>query len=432
VSAPSAGDPPGSRLPDADPAGLPNPGRRVSPIAPPGASGRGLLILSEHFAPSTGATAQLVTDLALGLAARGHRCRVLTATAGGAETGLEVVRLGLPRRWGAAAGAPVGVLAKAAAGLVFVLGGLGWCLLHGRRGQRLLIVSNPPFVGLVGPLLRGLRGMNYVFLFQDLFPRSAALTGVLPASGPITALWRALMGWVCRYSTATVVLSDAMAERWRRELRRPVPLTVIHNWAVEMAQGTPKPANTLAREWGVADTFTVQYSGNFGRLHELLTLLEAARLLQDAPIRFLFIGGGAKQAQITAYRDAFGLERVLVKPYQPRELLPLSLGACDLAAIGLIPGAEDTVAPSKFYGILASGRGVLLVAQRGCDLAQLVLREGCGVVVEPGEVAELAVELRALAADPARVRQMGERARSLYRERFGLERSLAAYEALLT
>jgi len=25
---------------------------------------------------------------------------------------------------------------------------------------------------------------------------------------------------VCRSSTATVVLSDAMAERWRRELRR--------------------------------------------------------------------------------------------------------------------------------------------------------------------------------------------------------------------
>jgi glycosyltransferase involved in cell wall biosynthesis len=75
---------------------------------------------------------------------------------------------------------------------------------------------------------------------------------------------------------------------------------------------------------------------------------------------------------------------------------------------------------------------VLLVAQRGCDLAQLVLREGCGVVVEPGEVEELARELRALAADPDRVRQMGERARSLYRERFGLERSLAAYEALLT
>jgi len=391
---------------------------------------RELLILSEHFAPSTAATAQLITDLARGLARRGHRCRVLTATAGGPAEDLEVVRLGLPRSDGTVA--PVGVMAKALHGLLFVLGGFGWCLLHGRRGQRLLIVSNPPFVGLLGPLLRGLRGMEYLFLFQDLFPRSAALTGVLPASGPITAAWRALMGWVCRGSVATVVLSEAMARRWQRELGREVPLTVIHNWAVEQALDIPKRENSLARAWGVSDIFTVQYSGNFGRLHELLTLLEAARLVQGEPIRFLFIGGGAKQAQITAYRDTFALGNVLVKPYQPRESLPLSLGACDLAAIGLIPGAEDTVAPSKFYGILASGRGVLLVAQRGCDLAQMVVRQGCGLVVEPGEVEELADALRALAADPERVRRMGEQARRLYRECFGIERSLAAYEQLLT
>lgn len=388
-----------------------------------------LLILSEHFAPSTGATAQLISDLARGLVARGHRCRVLTASAGGRETaGVRVVRLGLRESGGPV---PLGVMAKALRGLLFVFGGLGWCLLHGRPGQRVLIVSNPPFVGLLGPLLRGLRGMDYVFLFQDLFPRSAALTGVLPASGPITATWRGLMAWVCRRSLATVVLSEAMASRWRQDVRQPLPLRVIHNWAVEQALDTPKRLNPLAREWGVSEAFTVQYSGNFGRLHELLTLLEAARLLKEEPIRFLFIGGGAKQVQITAYRETFGLDHVIVKPHQPRENLPLSLGVCDLAAIGLIPGAEDTVAPSKFYGILASGRGVLLVAQRRCDLAQLVRKEGCGLVVEPGEVAELADHLRRLAGDPARAAAMGERARRLYRDRFGLERSLAAYEALL-
>ena len=65
-------------------------------------------------------------------------------------------------------------------------------------------------------------------------------------------------------------------------------------------------------------------------------------------------------------------------------------------------------------------------------LAQLVLREGCGVVVEPGEVAELALELRSLAVHPARVAAMGEQARRLYQERFGLDKALAAYEALLT
>jgi glycosyltransferase involved in cell wall biosynthesis len=74
---------------------------------------------------------------------------------------------------------------------------------------------------------------------------------------------------------------------------------------------------------------------------------------------------------------------------------------------------------------------VLLVAQRRCDLARLVRKEGCGLVVEPGEVAELADHLRRLARDPDQALAMGARARRLYQERFGLERSLAAYEALL-
>jgi hypothetical protein len=42
------------------------------------------------------------------------------------------------------------------------------------------------------------------------------------------------------------------------------------------------------------------------------------------------------------------LPHVLQLPYQPRERLPLSLAACDMAAIGLMVGAEDTVAPCKF------------------------------------------------------------------------------------
>jgi glycosyltransferase involved in cell wall biosynthesis len=102
-----------------------------------------------------------------------------------------------------------------------------------------------------------------------------------------------------------------------------------------------------------------------------------------------------------------------------------------MAAIGLIPGAEDTVAPCKFYGILASGRALVLIARRSCDLAQLVQREGCGIVVEPGEAAELAARLQELSEQPELVRTMGERSRALYDRQFGLERSVDRYAALL-
>ncbi|MEI6828797.1 MAG: glycosyltransferase family 4 protein [Synechococcaceae cyanobacterium ELA445] len=398
--------------------------------------GRRLLLISEHFQPSTGATAQLMSDLARGLSERGWGVTVLTATPGGALP-FAVVRL---NGTAVADTAGLSVLQKALRGVRFLMGSLLWCLRHGQRGDVVLIVSNPPFIGLLGPLIQAVRGLPYLFVFQDLFPRSAVLSGVLPAAGPAALLWHFLMGEVCRRSRATVVLSQAMEQRLRRDLgsspearrpQRPLPLAVIHNWAVERALDGPRASNPFAFDHGFANRFTLQYSGNFGRLHDLLTLLEAARLLGAEPVQFVFIGGGAKQNQIEAYADVFSLPHVLRLPYQQRERLPVSLGACDLAAIGLIPGAEDTVAPCKFYGILASGRGVVLIARRSCDLAQLVLQEGCGIVVEPGEAAELAEQLLALSRDPHEVAAMGHRSRELYERRFGLERSLGHYERLL-
>ena len=383
-----------------------------------------LLLISEHFEPSTGATAQLMTDLAGGLHRRGWNITVLTATPGGG--------LDFPvQRLGGRAGVAVGVAAKALRGGRFLLGSLVWCLWHGRNGDGVLIVSNPPFIGVLGPLLQLSRRMPYVFVFQDLFPRSAVLSGVLPAAGPVALLWRSLMQQVCRHSNTTVVLSQAMEERLRRDLGRDLPLQVIHNWAVERGLPKPRTENAFAQEHGFADHFTLQYSGNFGRLHDLLTLLEAARLLQNTTVKFVFIGGGAKRGQIEAYQKAFALQNVLQLPYQPRKRLPESLGACDLSTIGLIPGAEDTVAPSKFYGILASGRGVVLIARRSCDLAQLVLQEGCGIVVEPGEAAELAERLQILSGSPGEVAAMGESSRALYERQFGVERSIERYAAVL-
>lgn len=394
------------------PRALPRPGRVV--------------LISEHFAPSTGATAQLMSDLAHGLSQRGWPITVLTATAG-SPLAFPVVRLADRRDEERG----LSVVAKALGGLRFLLGALLWCLRRAGSGDVVVIVSNPPFIGLLGPSIRLFRQVPYVFVFQDLFPRSAVLSGVLPAAGPLTQLWRTLMGQVCRGSSRTVVLSQAMEQRLLRDLGGDLRLRVIHNWAVERALDIPRAVNPFALEHGFADRFTLQYSGNFGRLHDLLTLLEAARVLEHDPVQFVFIGGGAKQEQIDAYATTFRLPHVLRLPYQPRERLPESLGACDLAAIGLMVGAEDTVAPCKFYGILASGRGVVLIARRSCDLARLVLAEGCGVVVEPGEAAELAERLLDLSGDPAAVAAMGQRSRRLYEERFGLQPSLDRYERLL-
>ena len=60
-----------------------------------------------------------------------------------------------------------------------------------------------------------------------------------------------------------------------------------------------------------------------------------------------------------------------------------------------------------------------------------MLNAGCGLVVEPGEAAELADRLLHLSQQPDQVQTMGERSLALYQQRFGLERSLERYETVL-
>ena len=390
---------------------------------------RRLVLVSEHYQPSSGATAQLMRDLSVGLAELGWTITVLTATSArpidDADNRLRVVRLGQQKQ---AADATKSVGGKTLAGIRFLCSCFLWCSFRAHQNDLVFIVSNPPFIGLIGPLLKVVRRLPYVFLFQDLFPRSAVLSGVLSNQGFSTQIWTALMQWICRNSAATVVLNQAMAEQLRQESRHRLPLTVIHNWAIEQGSALPRATNPFAVEHGFQSRFTIQYSGNFGRLHDINTLIDTAAQLQSDPgIQFLFIGGGAKQQVI----QQAALSNVLLLPYQPRSRLPETLAACDLACISLIPGAENTLAPCKLYGILASGRGLVLVAGPNCDLAELVKQEQLGIVVAPGDTQLLAQQLQHLSRHPDEVEAMGKRAQRVYGERFGFERSLTHYNELL-
>lgn len=390
---------------------------------------RAITIITQHFQPSTGATAQLITDLSHYLAHEGHIIQVLTATPSiqSPSSKLAILRCPYTRPETGS------VLTKSLEGAIFSL----WCIfiLLKRRSscQLLLIVSNPPFIGIVGLLVKALRRQNYIFVLQDLFPRSAQLAGILPARGPLSKFWSFLIGQVCTRSSKTVVLSDSMKCRCLKEFSLPEhKVKVIHNWAVETALPVSKALNPVAQDWQVNEIFTVQYSGNFGRLHEIITLLEAARILSSERFHFLFVGGGSKKTQITAYINHFNLSNVTLKPYQDRSTLPFSLGACDISAIGLVPGSEDTVAPSKFYGIISSGKPILLLARHSTDIARLIVDNNCGFVLDPGDPVGVADTLRHLSSNPDILKMYSKNASHLYSRLFGRENSCDQYSALVS
>ena len=385
-----------------------------------------VIFLTEHFHPSNGATAQLITDLVADTRRAGIPLKVLTSTPKDPED----ESADYIYRTSKESTSQATILSKTLRGLRFLVSALVWLSLYAQPGQTIFIVSNPPFVGIIGLVLRYTKRIRYIFLLQDVFPRSATLTGLLPSRGPGVWFWRKLLSLVLHNSSLVVTLSSAMVQRCKDDFGSLIPIKEIHNWSIlDLTEKTSRQ-NQLAREWGLDNIFTIQYSGNFGRLHDLLTILEAARLLEHEPIMFVFIGDGAKREQIEIYKHRYTLNNIVIKPFQDRAFLAQSLMASDLSFVSMIPGADDTIAPSKLYGILSLSKPVVLIGNQNSELANILREYNCGIVIPNGDPALLASKLSQISQNPQLLREMSENSFKLYNAKYGRERSTNAYISL--
>lgn len=387
-----------------------------------------LYLLSQHFYPSQAATAQLVTDISQYLSTT-MSVVVITETDIDVndELPINVVRLSSPRTLNTS------VVHKSYSGIIFIVRAFIYLFqLPNAHARHLLIVSNPPFAGVIGILLKHLRGLSYSFLFQDLFPRSAVLAGILPPRGLITSFLTQIMRIVIHNSSATILLSSAMKHRAITEYSNSRKYHIIPNWAVERALPTPRSQNILALKWNISDQFVILYSGNFGRLHDITTILESARICSDHPhILFLFVGGGAQLKTIEQYVSYYKLSNISVQPYVSRELLPLSLDLADLAVVSLKPGAHDTVSPSKIYGVMASEKPVLLISSYNTSISDEISSSESGLCVETGDSVTLAYHIKHLSTNPSVISRLKASSSSLYNKKYGREKSLLKYKTLL-
>ena len=378
---------------------------------------RRVVLLNRFYWPDVTATAQMLTDLAEDLAAAGWDVTVVTSGTmygGGradrprreSKDGVAIVRVG-----GTALGRhrPLGRMIDS---VTYMLGAAA--RLVGMRGVSIVVaMSDPPLLIAVAALAGRLRGARVVHWVQDLYPQIAASLGVLNRGG---ALYRAIDA-VARSSNARCDLVIALGPRMRDEaIAAGAPSSrtkVIHNWA-DAAAIRPVDAreNDFLREHALDGKFVVLYSGNAGRSHAFDEVVGAMRGLRADPrIVFLFIGGGKRWDELRSAAARDRLANVRFLDYVPRDRLRYSLSAASVSLVSETSRAAGLLVPSKAYGILASGRPILYVGPRESDIAELIRRERCGVVVAPGSSEAVASAIRGLCDAPETRQAMGERAR---------------------
>lgn len=396
----------------------------------------GVTLISEQYAPDMSSTAQLFEELLHELSTRGIATSVCAMTPGYvknvAKAPLREMRKGvcvwrMPRL-------PFARTNRIGEALnwVWATACLSWMALWIPRSVPLIVGTNPPLAHIVGALMKILKGQRFIALFYDLHPELSCAVGLLRKGSLVDRVWRRINSWALRHADLALSLGPYMTNSIRQRCAT-TPTIIMHNWCdAKTVRCLPKEESRFAREHGLLDKFVVLFSGNMGWRQRLEILLDAAAEVQDAPIRFVFIGEGAKKAKLQEAAQQRGLQNVLFFPYQPRELMEHSLAAADLAVVSQEREVIGFGVPSKIYTYMASGRALLGLAGQPCEVIDMINEYQCGWTFdEDHDKDALVAKLRELLQQREQCARAGRRARQEFERHFSLQVIAQQYAAVI-
>ena len=393
---------------------------------------RHIVFVNRVFPPDTGATGQLLRDLARGLSALGWRVSIVTTkshlsrTSTETDNGVTLVRVrGLPFRRH-----PFFYRALVYASLypALIAG-----MFRAGRAEVFVIMSDPPLLLVLGAFFGRLCSAKVVYWAQDIYPDIAFATGLVPERSVPGTLLKRVMNRALDRCAAIVAVGRCMAEILMR--KTAIPVHVVPNWA-DTAHVHPIAADDNPFRSSIlthAAEQIVMYSGNFGVAHAFAPIIDAmATMAVRRPrVRFVLIGEGPRLPTVKADIEKRGLQNVTFLAHRPYSELALSLTAADIHLACMDSNLNGLVVPSKIYGILAAGRPCLYLGPRNSEGAMVIATAGAGEVLEPERQGELASRLEEWLDHPERMKDAGIKARAAV-ESSGLAHAVAAFDALLT
>jgi len=396
-----------------------------------------VLLVNQSFWPDVVATAQQAHDLAKFLESRGDRVTVVASRSlygkkgsrlPSTETkdGVEVHRVSynlFDKK---------GLVSRALDYLRFNVAAA--ChVLRLSRHDVVICLTTPPFVALIGVLVKAIKGTRFIFWTMDLYPDLPVKAGIISRNG---VAHRCMRDRIIDKGIATDRI--AMIHPWSDPDEIPeLPVRRLELAVDSLATQRPTAPvpcgpNPLRTEWELGDRFVIQYSGNFGLGHDAETVFGAMlKLKEDDGIRWVIVGDGVMRPVVDEFVRKHDIRNVVLKPYQPRSRLGTLISLGDVHLVLMVPGFEGVILPSKLYGILAAGRPAIFVGPERSEIARIIKEDNCGIVVPNGNSEGLVRVLGEIRRDPALGLSLGHRGRKALEAKYSMRHACEAWYRLI-
>lgn len=402
-----------------------------------------ILIYSYNYAPEPIGIAPLMTELAEGLAERGHQVRVVTGMPNYPERQVyeeyrgkiyltEVKnKVTIQRSYVYIKGPKPGLLDRLLLDGSFIASSV----VQAYRGWRpdVVFATIPPLpISIPVSLFSASRRSPVVLNLQDIVSEAAVRVGLLKRESVLFKMAESLETLAYSTSAKISVIAEGFRDKLLSQGISDRKITCIPNWVdVNFIRPLPQEPNDFRTNHQLKGKFVILYAGNIALTQGLSTVIEAAGQLQHLEaIQFVIVGEQKALGALQTECDRLKVKNVKLLPFQPRETLPQMYAA---ANIGLVVQKQRVTTfnlPSKIPLILSSGRAIVASVPDDGTAAKAVHDSGGGVVVAPEDGKALADKIADLYHNPMEVEQLGKQGRDYAMANFSLEQALNRYESL--
>jgi glycosyltransferase involved in cell wall biosynthesis len=255
-----------------------------------------------------------------------------------------------------------------------------------KKADKIIIVSNPATIIVVGGLANFLFQKKVYYIWQDMYPDLAVELNMATKQSFSVRMMKKINHFGFSRVEKIILLSDKMKEYFAKEYSPWVSkTTVITNWVDTTKIYPSSKDNPWSQVARYKDLFVVLYAGNIGLAYNFDPVLDAAiRLQNEKNIVFLFVGEGAQKTDLQNIKISKNLTNVDFMGYVPNEDYNKLLATADCHIVSIKNGIDNYSFPGKIYSYMASGRPILAITDQRSILAELVTKNSIGFVVSDG------------------------------------------------
>lgn len=400
-----------------------------------------LTIINQFYTPDISPTAHLASSLANHRAETGDEVTIVTSRGGyvreseNAEsdhaTNPRVYRLWTPR------------LSKSNVfkrcidyGTFYLLA--AWRLLRLPSQDVIITLTTPPYIAWTAIIHKMLHRQTKIILWNmDCYPELAERSDKLKTNGLLAEIMRVMNRVVFRCLDHLVCLDTAMVDLLMSQYApkgHNLPVSVIPNWE----KASFYPADAMLEPWdkseklGLTNRFVVLYLGNMGYGHRFETVLDAAELLQNEPVSFLFVGGGQRLEWLSEQVEQRKLTNVVMHGYvQEKEQTLQIMKSAQCALITLRDEILGVMSPSKLHSNLAMRLPIIYIGPKKSNVDDAIRNFQCGISLRHGQSQEMADFILKLRDDQKLRSKMGVRARRAFDETYNDEQTLPMFDEVI-